>query len=158
MKRIMLLVAVAAMAVLTLSPAAQAHEERLRFVEIPLSGEAFNPCTGEALTFEGTLHIINNSTEDNAGGYHTFSLSRVHTQGVSDSGAKYTSIGVTPVTTKYGPDDSAYTFTASIKTRLIRQGEDGTTEDFKYRLVTHVTRNANGEFTAQVRMLDIECN
>jgi len=68
----------------------QAQAETDTFNErVPIEGVFFNPCTGEFVTYEGTLHQVFHVTEDPSGVAHFKGHSKTQVQGVSTSGAKY---------------------------------------------------------------------
>jgi hypothetical protein len=46
--------------------------------------------------------------------------------------------------------DSAANFTYTQTVNAVRQGSATPTDDFEFKALTHVTRNANGEFTAEI--------
>jgi hypothetical protein len=64
------------------------------------------------------------------------------------------------VVVDYDPDgfDSVLTQTVRYPVTIIRQGEDGTQDDFRGQLLAHYTQNAAGETTAQVEIFNQECN
>jgi hypothetical protein len=162
MRRITLLVAVvavmAAMLAVTASSAlAQAQNETITLEE-PFTGENINPCNGEFYTFEGTGRFVSHITyDDNGSPHHHFSISAVG-KGVGEYGSRY----VIPGTLSHNFngvqfDPSAYEQSITSSTRVIRLGDHGTEEDFMIHLTWHITQNANGEFTADVVAVNIDC-
>jgi hypothetical protein len=161
MKRILLLLAAVAMLVVALAPAAQAQATSERVNErIPISGSFPNPCTGEVFTFEGTLHLVGHTVVDSSGGVHFKGHEQINAQGVSDTGAKYVFTGVFNEEVTFDIDgESAFTATQTFPVHIIRQGEDGTEEDYhQVPFVTHLTWNANGELTAEVINIEFDCH
>ena len=75
---------------------------------------------------------------------------------MSPSGAKYviTAVGNEEVTFTI---DAAFTATQTFPVHIIRQGEDGTEEDYNAQFVVHFTQNANGELTADVVNIEFDC-
>ena len=47
--------------------------------------------------------------------------------------------------------------TIRVPVSIIRQGEDGTQEDYRAQIMFHLTQNDNGETTAQVDIYKWEC-
>jgi hypothetical protein len=155
MKRMPLLLAVVAVLVVVLAPPAQAQATSER---IPISGTFPNPCTGEEFTFEGTLHLVGNDFLDSSGGAHFKGHSNLQAQGVSPSGAKYVITAVGNEELRFNIDaESAFTSTQTFPVHIIRQGEDGTEEDYHAQFVVHFTQNANGELTADVANIEFDC-
>jgi cyclophilin family peptidyl-prolyl cis-trans isomerase len=167
MKRIVVVLGVAAvMAAAVALTAATAFAQATPVTvneRIPISGEGENPCTGETFTFEGTLHLVVHVTYDGNESHHVINQLNLQGRGVSPSGAKYV-LGLV----EHGGQNitfedethaeiakSNHTATSTIK--VLRQGEDGTTEDFMARFIFHVTQNANGEWTAEVLQGEAEC-
>ena len=154
MRRTSLLLAAVAMLLLALAPAAQARAISQR---IPIAATLDNPCTGETFAFEGTLHIVGHINEDSSGAVHAGGTVTLHGQGVAPSGAKYVvSNGSSSHGNNFGTDSAGNLhFTGNYL--LIRQGEDGTEDDFKALFRFHITQNANGEWTAYIDSVTLEC-
>jgi hypothetical protein len=155
MRRITLLLAAVAMMVLVFAPVAQAQTFNER---IPLS-DTFTSCTGEAVPVEGVLHTVGSFNEDASGGVHIQFHQDFHGQGVGEtSGAKYvvTSQGPAVLHSNFGAN-RALSFTVVSHAKVIRQGEDDTEDDFSARTVIHFTLNADGELTAEVANIEVEC-
>ena len=119
-------------------------------------------CTGEAVTLSGRVHFVRRLTDPRTensiiSGLH---LNSVTGSATSASGAKYIlRDGSNSSATNFLVDvDSAQTFTATIRFRLIRAGEAPGDDDLLFRALFHVTVNANGETTAQFdRVGEFEC-
>jgi hypothetical protein len=118
-------------------------------------------CTGERVTFRGTVHFLVRLTESNSGniisGLHLNSVSGVAT---AESGVKYVlRDGSTSKSKNFLPEPvSAENFTATIRLHLIRQGESLSDDDLTFRAVFHFTINARGEVTiAFDKISDFEC-
>jgi hypothetical protein len=121
-----------------------------------------NSCTGERVTFRGTVHFLLRLTESESGnvisGLHLNSVSGVAT---AESGVKYVlRDGSTSTSKSFLPAPvSAENFTATIRLHLIRQGESLPDDDLTFRAVFHFTINARGEVTVAFdRINDFECN
>jgi hypothetical protein len=159
MKRILLLLAVVAMLVFAFAPTAQAQAVSETFRErTEVSSTYFNPCTGEDIPYEGTLHLVGVFVLDSSGGLHFKGHAQFNAQGVSDTGAKYVFKNVVDSEGRGALDGSgALTGTGTVNGSAIRQGEDGTEEDYKTHIVFHVTQNANGEVTVFFERVEFEC-
>jgi hypothetical protein len=134
---------------------AQAESDtfNLRF---PVAFGAINHCTGEEAFIEGTAHSVFHFTEDANGGFHVKSLFHVQGQGVSPSGAKYV-IHDSSNSHFNVRAESADNLTHTGTFKVIRQGSATPEDDFKVKLLFHVTINANGEVTAEVEADEREC-
>jgi hypothetical protein len=115
-------------------------------------------CTDEPVFIEGTLHTVGHTTIDATGGFHTKFQFNYKAQGEGlSSGDKYVYHDVF--------NDHAYeawftntfneTFTETIK--LIRQGSATPTDDLNFKVLFHVTVNAQGEVTSDVFKMESEC-
>jgi hypothetical protein len=152
--RVVLILATLAALLMTLAPPAQAAET---FNErIPLSGTFVNTCTGEPFTYDGTLHTVGHFVEDKSGGIHFKGHTNFRAKGLSPSGAKYVINSADNSHSKFAVK-SADNFTNPSHFNIIRQGENGTQDDYKARGVFHWTQNANGEYTALVANFEVEC-
>ena len=155
MLRITLLLATAAMLVLVLATTAQAQGTEAN-EKIPLTFSTSNPCTGEELLVEGTLHLVQNFTEDRSGGSHLTQHLSFKGEAVSPSGAEY--IVQTEDSANVKADaDSANALTLSTKFHYIRLAETTPNDDFIEYGTIHLTQNANGEFTADFRHTQAAC-
>ena len=66
-----------------------------------------NPCNGEVVLVEGTLHYVTRENEDEGGGQHRFSDGVLHGTGMGlTSGTEYRvlSVGLDPGESNYGVD------------------------------------------------------
>lgn len=122
---------------------------------IPFTSTLFNPCNGDQVTFQGTMHVTNTMTTDSSGGTHL--KTHVNYQDVSGTGApsglNYRVGTTTNETTN--DNDGPQTETTIISTvKLISQGS---ALNYFLRLVFHVTVNANGETTSTVTESQLEC-
>lgn len=103
-----------------------------------------DPCTGELIAFERTDHVVTRSSEDGAGGIHFGTLFHINAHGVGASGAQYTMNHVS-TSQAYVKLPFSGTVTFPLHTRVIRQGEDGSTDDFLMKFLWHVTATPNAE-------------
>jgi hypothetical protein len=126
--------------------------ERLHIGPVPVE----NPCTGDVVIVEGTLHIVGHDTIDADGGVHFVVHNEFQGSGVSESGAEYVVSGVHN-THHVGRLDSAFNFTIEDTFNVIRQGSHTSEDNFRIRLVTHLTINANGEVTSEFVKAEPEC-
>jgi hypothetical protein len=106
------------------------------------------------VTFEGTAHTVGNLVEDSSGVVHFKGHINIQAQGVSPSGAKYV---FTALRNEEVTFDLESTSIVTLHTTIIRQGEDGTEEDFNAQIVARLTLNANGELTTEFLTFRIEC-
>ena len=160
----MLVVALAlAASLLTLAVAlakpAQAQAETEHFNDRDaIEGVFFNECTGEDVTYEGTQHLVFNSTEDASGGVHFKGHSNIQVLGVSESGAKYVAHQTDNQQQNFDVvSDSVSSFTFTDTLQFIRQGSETPEDDFQVKQTFHVTINANGEVTSEVTNQEVEC-
>ena len=130
MKRMVIVPRIAALMAAIVALSAGAEHGRSKGADYnetyPVSGEYYNPCTGETFTFEGTVSELINTTaviagnDQYAGGIHNIYRAVVHLQGVSDSGAKYVVHQAVTVPSKVD-FDSASTYTVHLPLLIIRQ-------------------------------------
>ena len=126
-------------------------------VRIPFELFVFVPCAaggeGEEVFLSGTLHVLFHTTIDNQGGFHA--KFHFQPQGISGTGlvtgAKYQATGVTQGTDN-GKVGFESTFVNNFK--IIGQGPGN---NFLIHENFHFTVNANGEVTAFVDNIRIEC-
>jgi hypothetical protein len=162
MKRISIVlglaVLMAATVVLTAGAALAQAETVQRVEKIPVSGELAaedNPCTGELITFEGTLHLVHNmATTPNGRQVITYS-STFQGHGVGAlSGTQYTIVIGDHIRGIYDPDTGMYIQTNNVPQRWLSQGEGG---DIMARSVFHITQQPDGTYTAWVENWDYQC-
>ena len=137
----------------TASPSAQATVV-MQNLKIPFTARAFVPCAnggaGELVTVAGTLHLVLQLSFDAAGGVHV----KMHEQPQrvvafgQTTGAVFQARGVTHERS----NRNAFTFLDTL--RLIGQGP---ASNFTFYHLVHVTVNANGEISAFVEHLRVEC-
>jgi hypothetical protein len=147
--------------VLALGHAAAAAGAVITNIHEPFVLTETSSCTGERVTFRGTVHFLLRLTESNSGnvisGLHLNSVSGVAT---AESGMKYVlRDGSTSNSKNFLPAPvSGENFTATIRLHLIRQGESLPDDDLTFRAVFHFTINARGEVTVAFdRISDFEC-
>jgi hypothetical protein len=118
-------------------------------------------CTGERVTFRGTVHFVVRFTESTSGNV----ISALHLNSVSgvataESGVKYVlRDGSNSSAKNFLPAPvSAENFTSTIRFHLIRQGESLPDDDLTFRAVFHFTINPRGEVTVSFdKVSDFEC-
>lgn len=123
--------------------------------EIPFTDTRPNPCNGDQVTFQGTMHVTNSVTTDTSGGYHL--KTHVNYQDVSGTGTPSgLSYNVRTTTNEtLNDNDGPQAETTVIQTiKLISQGSS---PNYFLHLVFHITVNANGETTSTVTESSIEC-
>ena|SRR5215211_6080119 len=142
-----------------LAKPAQAQAQTDHFNErVPISGVFVNPCTGEEVTYEGTIHLVFQRTEDASGGFHFKGHQNIQVQGVGTSGAKYVILETNNQQQNFDVfSESASSFTSTDTFQVIRQGSETAEDDFQGKATFHVTVNANGEVTSDVVKFESEC-
>lgn len=116
-----------------------------------------NQCLNEPLHIRGIFHVVVRETIDNAGGVHTgFHLNNAQKfHGETASGVKYVQAqGGAIVVDNAGP---AVNQTITVTTILNRQGSEFPGDDQHQHTTLHFTQNANGELTAEVVNVTLEC-
>jgi hypothetical protein len=58
-------------------------------LDIPVSGQVFNPCNGEIVTFSGVDHFTAHLTLTTSGGFHLGEHDNVHVTATGDLGNSY---------------------------------------------------------------------
>ena len=150
-----------ALALLAKPTQAQAQTENFN-ERIPLTIITTNECTAEAISVEGTVHVVGTTTQDAAGNLHVQGHTNFVGEGVGiTSGAEYI---VREVQTTHGNvhdfegDQAPATFTQPYTLHVIRKGSATPEDDFLIHTLFHITVNANGEVTAEVVEESFECN
>jgi hypothetical protein len=113
---------------------------------IPLSFTTDASCTGESITFEGTMHLVRHDTE-NANGSHLQGHVNEHLDGIGLlSGAKYvgTISGGVNVNISTPPSESSNATLVS-NLHIVRVGESAAADDYSEHIIVRLTINANGE-------------
>lgn len=109
----------------------------------PLSGTVTNTCNGDVVTFNGTAHIVLETTNNTTQASVHEDL--VNASGVgAPSGDRYRLVTVGNAETS---EVSAFEATATIRIEYVSQGSD---PNFFADEVVHITFNANGQMTAVV--------
>ena len=133
---------------------ATAQGNRTSVFRLPFSTGVVIPCTGEAVTFGGTLNVAIHSSFDSSGGTHfTVHYNYQNVGGVDlVSGAKYRAANNDNITFEGGVGTTTFSEVHSF--HLIGQGSAGNLVLFVH---SHTTINANGDITAVVATLDSRC-
>ena len=122
---------------------------------VPFTSTLLNPCNGDLITFQGTLHITNTLTTDAGGGTHL--KTHVNYQDVTGtgtpSGLNYR-IGTVANESLNDNEEGQLDNTVIQTLKLIAPG---TALNYFTRLVFHVTINANGQTTSEVIESRVEC-
>ncbi|HEX8503401.1 MAG TPA: hypothetical protein VF659_22650 [Pyrinomonadaceae bacterium] len=122
---------------------------------IPFTDTRPNPCNGDLVTFQGTMHITNSVTTDASGGLHL--RTHVNYQDVSGtgvpSGLNYRVM--TTVNDTLNDNDAGQFETTVIQT--VKLNSQGPALNYFLHMVFHITINANGETTSTVTETRIEC-
>jgi len=126
-----------------------------------VSYTANNPCTGEAVMFEGKMHQTV-GTNVNLNGTITIShtLDMTQATGATVTGVKYTTTESDTQHMVIDFDVAPLVTTAYHRLRYTRQGESAMSgnDDFLMYARVHVTINANGDATAAPADFDIVCS
>ncbi len=123
--------------------------------EVPVSSSVVNPCNGDVVNYQGTLHVTNTLTTDSSGGFHL----KTHTnfQDVSGTGVP-SGLNYRVVTTRnetVNDSDSAQFETTVIQT--IKAVSQTSAPNLFIHIVMHITVNANGQTTSTVTEVTAEC-
>jgi len=128
----------------------------------PFTTQEYNPCTGDLVTYEGTIHFVRTVTLDsniNGGvrGTHVEDHINIHGLGVDERGAKYaiSQVGNSSGTTV--GDSTSSVFTVLLLFNMQRQGETDTPDDYTSTAVIHVTTNANEITVTSFEMRNLQC-
>lgn len=115
--------------------------------------EAENECTGEWISFSGTLHYKSQLVIDSAGGVHYTGFQRLHLVGIGQiSGIEY----IANVTNNWQWNDKEFPLEANdIATNILISKGKETNLTMQWR--EHITINANGEVTVDFDELKIKC-
>ncbi len=157
MKRLMILALVLALIAFAAVPAmAQAITYKTN-EKIPIDMWVYIPCAaggaGEWVVLSGNLHVLSRTTLDGNGGFHN--KSHYQPQGISGEGMttgdKYQGTGVTQWQDN-GQVGYEYTYVNNF--RIIGQGSGN---NYLVHNIFHYTINANGEMTAYVDNVSVEC-
>ena len=145
-----------ALMVAAFAPEAWAQEKAAQPVSerFPVAFDVENPCTGEALFVEGTLHVVGHATEDTSGGLHFFGHSNLQAKAVSASGARYVLVvgGNNPLSIRSGALQ-----TLASHEKFVRQGEGVEADDFSSSWIFHLTVDADGNLDLVVDKFTSEC-
>ena len=141
-----------ALLVLTTLSAAPALAEVTTNVRLPIAGTVINPCNGENVDYEGTVHVVLRTTVDGSGGIHLGGNANYHVTGVGQTtGAAYVGNQNEKITLNLV---GASTETQAITFRLISKGG---ADNFYITLRLHITVNANGDVTVVHGTASAEC-
>ena len=125
---------------------------------IPFTVVETNPCTGEAVSLTGELHVVTRFGFDSAGGIHSVDVTNTMgpLRGVAFvTGTVYQANETVSVTiSKSGPTPQ-FELTMVMSEVLISQGK---TPNFVVHTTVHVTVNANALPTADVLNTKAECS
>jgi hypothetical protein len=145
-----------------LSKPAQAQAETVTDTDqIPLSFFAAS-CSSldpefEFILFEGTLQTVAHTTMDANGGFHTKVEFHIWGQGEGlSSGDKYVFNDIRNSTFN-SPTGAVLNVTQLQTSQLIRQGSATPTDDLQAKTLVHISINAQGELTAEVRNESVSC-
>jgi hypothetical protein len=139
-----------------LAKPAQAQAETITDKDRSTFNGFFRSCTGEDLFIEGTMHTVAHTTIDANGERHVKFHFNIQGQGEGESsGDKYVFHSVSNSHQNFTEDNANFTF--SDTARLIRQGSATPTDDLQAKTLVHISINAQGELTAEVRNESVSC-
>jgi hypothetical protein len=131
---------------------------------MPFAFSGENPCTGEAFSGTGALHLLVTDNLSSGGmvQYHIEAnfagLQAVTTFPVA--GKKYVVIDQENQTDTFDTDGAPAHETVEHTLQFVRSGEDGSLlmdDDFYEHFLAHITANANGTVTVQDLTVDTTC-
>jgi hypothetical protein len=146
---------VVVMAIATAAPlSAQATVEVERFIE-PFELDDVHPCTGEPMVLAGELLITERVVTDSQGGAHvSFHLVPLHVRGSSGGGEEFIAVGGSREHINEIVGGLPFTATFTDIFNLVSRGG---ADNFVSRATFHITVNENGEVTAEVENVQVEC-
>jgi hypothetical protein len=133
-----------------------AHADVLTNLDVPVASVVSDPCSGEQVALTGRLHLLVSLTSDSGGGVHT----QIHSnpQGVEGtaltSGTTYVGNGMTRLSININ-GDPPLEFTFVNNFHLISPGK---APNISVHATTHMVINANGDITADVVSLSVDCD
>jgi hypothetical protein len=145
-----------------LSKPAQARAETVTdTVQIPHSFPAASCSSPEGefefILLEGTLQTVSHTTMDANGGFHTKAQFHIWGQGEGlSSGDKYVFNDIQNSTFN-SPTGAVLNITQLQTFQIKRQGSATPTDDLQAKTLVHITVNAQGELTAEVRNESVSC-
>jgi len=151
-------IAVAALAAATLAPSARAQETPPSTIveTFPVFTAITNPCNGETIVLQGEERAVLHANSDAAGGTHAFFL--FHSADLTATAPDGTPLDVRVVTHEsFATQDPAPPL-VSTATQIFHRVviTDGAEPNAVIHALLHVTI-ANGEPTATVETLDVDC-
>jgi hypothetical protein len=154
-----LLTLVAGVSALAMSLALLAWAASVENSTVPLSFTTDASCVGEAIAFDGTMHLIRNDTET-ANGSHFRGHAIAHLEGVGlPSGAKYVGTINDGVNVNIAnPPSESGTATLVSNLHIVRVGESAPADDYSEHIIVRFTINANGEEKAYADEFRGGCN
>jgi hypothetical protein len=141
-----------------LSKPAQAQAQTSTDIERTPFIEFVSGCSGEeTFLLEGTLRTVAHTTMDASGGFHTKFQFHLWGQGEGlSSGDKYVFNDIQNRT--FNSRTGAVLNITQLQTfQIIRQGSATPTDDLQATTLVHLTINAQGELTAEVRNESVSC-
>ena len=128
----------------------------------PFAFSGMNPCTGEAFTGTGSLHLLisdNLSSSGNVQFHIEANFSGLQAVTVP-SNKKYVVVSQENQTDTFDSDGMPAHETVEHTLQFVRSGEGGTLfpdDDFYEHFLAHITANANGTVTVQDVSTDSRC-
>lgn len=131
---------------------AQAESETTRIDFGPVTDTRPHPCNGEPMVLTLQASLWSHFTTDAQGGTHNHFHVVARSDGEGASGTKYHQRQV--VQNLLTRTEGADTITSQQTLLMVGQGPD---DDFYMHVTMHITFNANGEPTATVSNIELEC-
>lgn len=154
MKKMHLVAIVLALLFLALPGSAQARV--IANVQIPISGPmSSSPCEPETVMVDGTARMVIREEVDGNGGFHQgfhFNLQRIGGIGLS-SGDRYSFQNTFNLEANV-PAGEFREFTITQNVAAHRQGSG---DNFRLHVTSHLTINANGEVTVEFFKMEFAC-
>jgi hypothetical protein len=152
-RRILALLAVTCACLLAVGFTGRASAAQLENVIVPVSGQIFNPCNGEVVTFTGSFHLLFNITVNPNGGFHIVEQDNaIDIKGVGSDGNNYSGSEHDSLVENLTP--GALNFTAE---GSFAETSHGSAPNFVVDYLQHVTINADGTVTVVIDTFSEQC-
>jgi hypothetical protein len=149
---------------LTVSSPSTASAETVTSVT-PLAGTGVNPCTGDLITYQGSLHTKAHAAIDLEGREHvSLELNTQDLHGLTPAGIRYVLLENRVISLNYTFDPPTFAPAEAnvvLIHHLVRQGEVDPPlvleDDFYLMVLAHITINAKGVVTVNRLDVKLEC-
>ena len=120
-------------------------------IDIPVSGSAFNPCTGEMVTLSGVEHLTVRMTLNGSGGFLLGVHANIHVTATGNLGNTY--VG----NQENNFELNGHVGSETTSTFTFSEISQGSAPNFMMSALVHVTVNPDGTVTALVDKFTTEC-